>query len=103
MITSTTTPFRARRHRPGKCGACLFSALLDRVGSDRGCRCCRGQCGAPVGVLAYRAVCAGRGGCGGVVGGDTPSRDVLSENTSTPTSVRITIDSGRKRQAANKI
>src|ERR1700735_3314769 len=92
MITSTTTPLRARRHRPGKCGASLFSALLDRVGSDRGCRCCRGQSGAPVGVLAYRAVRAARGGCGGVVGGDTARRDVLSEKTATPASVRITID-----------
>jgi hypothetical protein len=33
------------------------------------------------------------GGCGGVVGGDTASWDVLSEKTATPASVRITIDS----------
>src|SRR5277367_973633 len=42
--------------------------------------------------FAYGAGCAARGGCGGVVGGDTASWDVLSGNTSTPASVRITID-----------
>jgi len=45
-----------------------------------------------LGVLAYRAVCAARGGCGGVVAADTARRDVLSEKTATPASARITID-----------
>src|ERR1700751_6330984 len=58
MITSTTTPLRARRHRPDDWGGCSLSALLEGVGGGGGCRCCRGQCGGPVGVLTYRAVCA---------------------------------------------
>jgi hypothetical protein len=43
---------------------------------------------------------AARGRCGGVVGGNTARWDVLSENTSTPASVRITIDAwaGNVRQ-----
>src|ERR1700753_2335037 len=41
-----------------------------------------------------------RGRCGGVVGGNTARWDVLSENTSTTASVRITIDAwaGNVRQ-----
>jgi hypothetical protein len=51
-------------------------------------RTIRGACWCP----CVPAVCAARGGCGGVVDGDTASWDVLSEKTATPVSVRITID-----------
>jgi hypothetical protein len=44
-----------------------------------------------------------RGGCGGVVGGNTATRVVLSEKTSTPTSADITIGSSAKPKAGNKI
>ena len=81
----------------------MFPALLDRLGSGRGCRCSRGQCDAPVGVLAYGAVCAPRVDVGALLAG-TPQggmcclrrhrhrRRLVSRSTG-----------GRRPKAANKI
>ena len=89
--------------RVGKWGSCLCPALLDRLRSGRGCRCSRGQCDAPVGVLAYGAVCAPRVDVGALLAG-TPQggmcclrrhrrrRRLVSRSTG-----------GRRRKAANKI
>src|SRR3984957_20688169 len=86
MITSTSTPLPARRHRPDDWGGWLFSSLLEGVGGGGGCRCCRGQCGGPVGVLTYRAVCA--------VG-----VDVAALSAATPQGGMCCLSSHRRRRA----